>query len=157
MVAYLCLGSNLGDPGIQISKAVELLSIDPHIDVLRSSSLLWNKAYGKTDQPDFLNQIIEVDTEYPPLELLSRLMQIETALDRVRTEKWGPRTIDIDILLYADTVMNTIDLTLPHPDFHNRLFALQLLNELIPETIHPVLNRSISLLYKELVTMEETP
>lgn len=150
MTAWLCLGSNQMKPRAQVQKAVRILAADPKIRVLRKSSLVRTKAYGKEDQPDFRNQVIEIDTKYSPLDLLQKGLVVETEMGRVRNERWGPRVIDIDILLYEDEEMQTMSLTLPHPDFHNRRFVLELLCEVDPELKHPVLNKTMAKLLKEL-------
>ncbi len=155
MIAYLCLGSNLHKPRAQVQKAVRLLAADPKITVLRKSSLIRSVAYGETDQPDFRNQVVEVKTDYTPHNLLQKLLTIENDMGRVRREKWGARVIDIDILLYEDQILNSNTLVLPHPDFHNRRFAVQLLCELEPELVHPVLGKTISALLDELGGPEE--
>ncbi|HNU53888.1 MAG TPA: 2-amino-4-hydroxy-6-hydroxymethyldihydropteridine diphosphokinase [Candidatus Syntrophosphaera sp.] len=150
MTAWLCLGSNQMKPRAQVQKAVRILAADPKIRVLRKSSLVRTKAYGKEDQPDFRNQVIEIDTKYSPLDLLQKGLVVETEMGRVRKERWGPRVIDIDILLYEDEEMQTMSLTLPHPDFHNRRFVLELLCEVDPELKHPVLNKTMAKLLEEL-------
>ncbi|MGC9362295.1 MAG: 2-amino-4-hydroxy-6-hydroxymethyldihydropteridine diphosphokinase [Candidatus Syntrophosphaera sp.] len=144
MIAYLCLGSNLNEPREQVRKAAELLRAEGGIHVRRESSLIRTKAYGKKDQPDFYNQVLEIETQYEPHELLHALMDIERRMGRVRKEKWGPRVIDLDILFYGDAVLETDQLILPHPDLHNRGFVLDLLAELSPELTHPVLRKSVS-------------
>ena len=150
MTAWLCLGSNQMKPRAQVQKAVRILAADPKIRVLRKSSLMRTKAYGKEDQPDFRNQVIEIDTKYSPLDLLQKGLVVETEMGRVRKERWGPRVIDIDILLYEDEEIQTMSLTLPHPDFHNRRFVLELLCEVDPELKHPVLNKTMAKLLEEL-------
>ncbi|HOR03652.1 MAG TPA: 2-amino-4-hydroxy-6-hydroxymethyldihydropteridine diphosphokinase [Candidatus Syntrophosphaera sp.] len=150
MTAWLCLGSNQMKPRAQVQKAVRILATDPKIRVLRKSSLVRTKAYGKEDQPDFRNQVIEIDTKYSPLDLLQKGLVVETEMGRVRNERWGPRVIDIDILLYEDEEIQTMSLTLPHPDFHNRRFVLELLCEVDPELKHPVLNKTMAKLLEEL-------
>jgi len=150
MIAYLCLGSNLEDPREQVRKASRILRAEPGIQVKRESSLIRTKAYGKEDQPDFYNQVLEIETEHGPHELLGKLMQIESRMGRIRKEKWGPRVIDLDILLYGEMVLRSDELTLPHPDLHNRSFALKLLAELAPGKMHPVLKKSMSELKNEL-------
>jgi 2-amino-4-hydroxy-6-hydroxymethyldihydropteridine diphosphokinase len=150
MTAWLCLGSNQMKPRAQVQKAVRILAADPKIRVLRKSSLVRTKAYGKEDQPDFRNQVIEIDTKYSPLDLLQKGLTVETEMGRMRKERWGPRVIDIDILLYEDEEMQTMSLTLPHPDFHNRRFVLELLCEVDPELKHPVLNKTMAKLLEEL-------
>ena len=154
MKAHLCLGANLGKPRVQINHALRLLASDPQIRLLRKSSLVKTMPYGRKDQPEFWNQVVEIDTDYDPGALLKVLLYAEAKLGRVRREKWGPRHIDLDILLCGDLVENSPELVLPHPDLHNRRFALQLLNELIPDQQHPVLHKSIATLLAELDARE---
>jgi 2-amino-4-hydroxy-6-hydroxymethyldihydropteridine diphosphokinase len=156
MIAYLCLGANLGDPQDQISKAVEAIAGSEGITVLRSSRMELTEPYGEKDQPWFWNQVLEVETALEPQTLLDRLLGIEKKLGRVRGERWAPRLIDIDILLYGDYVLKTSPLILPHPDFHNRSFALRLLCELAPNAIHPLLAKTYGQLLKELESREES-
>lgn len=156
MIAYLCLGSNLNDPRGQVRKAAQILCAEPGIHVRRESSLIRTKAYGKEDQPDFYNQVLEIETQYEPYELLHALQDIERRMGRIRREKWGPRVIDLDILFYGDVVLETDPLTLPHPDLHNRDFVLDLLTELNPELTHPVLRKNISELKNQLQSNGES-
>ncbi len=155
MIAWLCIGSNQLKPRAQVQKAVRILSADPKIHVTRKSSLVRSEAYGNEDQPDFRNQVIEVETKYSPLDLLQKALTVEMEMGRVRKERWGPRVIDIDILMYEDEVMQTMSLTLPHPDFHRRRFVLELLCEIDPGLRHPVLNKTMSQLLSELEPAEE--
>lgn len=155
MIAWLCLGSNQLKPRIQVQKAVRILCADPKIRITRKSSLVRTEAYGNEDQPDFRNQVIEIETQYSPLDLLQKSLTVEMEMGRVRKERWGPRVIDIDILMYEDEVMQGMSLTLPHPDFHQRRFVLELLCEIEPELRHPVLNKSMAQLLEELEANEE--
>ncbi len=155
MIAWLCLGSNQLKPRTQVQKAVRILAADPKIRVTRKSSMVRTEAYGNEDQPDFRNQVIEIDTRYSPLDLLQKALTVEMEMGRARKERWGPRVIDIDILLFEDEVMQTMSLTLPHPDFHNRRFVLELLCEVDPELLHPVLNKTMAELLEDLGPSEE--
>ncbi len=128
---FLGLGSNLGDRKQNIEKALDIISQQEK--VLKVSKIYETKPYGKTDQPDFLNCVIEISTDKSPTELLKRLLEIEKILRRVRTEKWGPRTIDIDILFYGNLYFYTKDLKLPHYDFENRSFFIEPLKEIAIE------------------------
>ncbi len=150
MTSYLCLGANLGDPEAQIQAAIQALAAHPEISVLRLSALHKTAPCGKTDQPDFWNQVAEIETGLSPAGLLEAALQIETGLGRTRSEKWGPRTIDIDILLYEDEVIQSESLVLPHPELHKRLFALHPLAELVPHKLHPVLHKDIATLIQDL-------
>jgi 2-amino-4-hydroxy-6-hydroxymethyldihydropteridine diphosphokinase len=146
----------MSEPELQIKLAKQAMQAIPEIKISRESSLIQNPAYGKLEQADFYNQVIEIESSFTPRLLLSHLLEIEAQLGRIRTEKWGPRLIDIDILLAEDMIIDTRglpdldglpELVVPHPDFHNRAFALQLLAELIPNKQHPVMQKSISELY----------
>ena len=150
MYCYLGLGSNLGDKHEFITKAINQISKFKNTEITRTSSMITTKPYGKTDQPDFLNCIIELDTDILPEELLKKCLDIENQLGRIRNEKWGPRTIDIDLLFYEDKIINTKLLVLPHPELHKREFVLTSLNELCPNLVHPVLNKKIKDIFVEL-------
>lgn len=162
MIYHLGLGSNLHDPEKQLEKAVELITADPDIEFLRSSRVIRTAPYGLVDQPDFWNQVLEISSCLEPQKLLQRLLAIEIKMGRVRTKHWGPRIIDIDILLAEGLVMDNPAedfagglpaLKVPHPDLHNRLFMLQPLMELIPLEVHPVLQKTISELYYSLIEL----
>ncbi|PKN72489.1 MAG: 2-amino-4-hydroxy-6-hydroxymethyldihydropteridine diphosphokinase [Candidatus Cloacimonetes bacterium HGW-Cloacimonetes-3] len=156
MIYHLCLGANMNEPEKQIETATKAILSVPEVTLLRQSSLIRSIPYGKTDQADFYNQVLEIKSTLSPQDLLAKLLEIESRMGRIRIEKWGERLIDIDILLAENLTLDTRmagnpkelpELVIPHPDFHNRLFALQLLNELIPETIHPIMHKSITELY----------
>ncbi len=150
MYCYLGLGSNLGDKLGFITKAINSISRLKNVEITRTSSMITTKPYGKTDQPDFLNCVIELDTDLLPEELLQKCLDIETQFGRIRGEKWGPRTIDIDLLLCEDNIINSELLALPHPELHKREFVLTSLNELCPDLVHPVLNKKIKDIFMEL-------
>lgn len=150
MYCYLGLGSNLGDKHEYITKAINSISKLKNIEIKKISSMITTKPYGKTDQPDFLNCVIELDTDILPEELLKKCLDIENQLGRIRNEKWGPRTIDIDLLFYEDKIINTELLVLPHPQLHKREFVLTSLNELCPDLVHPILNKKIEDIFMEL-------
>lgn len=148
-ITYLLLGSNLGDSKKYLHDASD--NIEREIGVITGRSSLYQTAsWGKQDQPDFINQVISVDTNLLPKELLNVILEIELELGRQRMEKWGSRTIDIDILLYDNNVVNDPDLTIPHPYLHERRFSLMPLSEIAPEIIHPLYNRSIKELLDNL-------
>ena len=150
MYCYLGLGSNLGDKHEFITKAINQISKFKNTEITRTSSMITTKPYGKTDQPDFLNCVIELDTGILPEELLKKCLDIENQLGRIRNEKWGPRTIDIDLLFYKDKIINTKLLVLPHPELHKREFVLTSLNELCPDLVHPILNKKVKDIFMEL-------
>ncbi|SKB38740.1 2-amino-4-hydroxy-6-hydroxymethyldihydropteridine diphosphokinase [Daejeonella lutea] len=139
-IAYLLLGSNLGNSIKYLSDASKLIT--QRLGAVTSASSLYQTAsWGKNDQPDFINQVIAIGTELGPSDLLKGVLSIELALGRERKEKWGSRTIDIDILLYGDQIVNESDLKIPHPFLHERRFCLEPLCEIAPKLVHPSLNR----------------
>jgi len=134
--AYLLIGGNLGDRAAQLAEAKAWIG-QLCGRVLRSSSLYETAAWGMEDQPDFLNQVLEVETALPPRQLLVSILEVEAKMGRTRGVRYGPRTIDIDILLYGDEVLEEEDLLIPHPRLADRRFALEPLHELVPELLHP--------------------
>ncbi|MEL7021196.1 MAG: 2-amino-4-hydroxy-6-hydroxymethyldihydropteridine diphosphokinase [Bacteroidota bacterium] len=140
---FLGTGSNLGDRAFQLKHANAL--IERHIGSIRKQSKIYETgAWGVTDQPDFLNQVIEVATLCTPTEVLDKIQQIEHTMKRQRLQKWGTRTIDVDILLYDDIFYQTESLCIPHPYLHQRRFVLIPLVEIAPDIIHPNLGISIT-------------
>ncbi|MFM6954119.1 MAG: 2-amino-4-hydroxy-6-hydroxymethyldihydropteridine diphosphokinase [Sphingobacteriaceae bacterium] len=150
-VVYLLLGSNMGDSAKFLSDARTCIGKQIGT-ILACSSVYQTAAWGKTDQPDFMNQVVKVETELGPEVVLQTILAIETSLGRVRTEKWASRTIDIDILFYDLMIINQEDLVVPHPFLQERAFALAPLVELDPDLEHPVLKKTISALLAELAT-----
>ena len=140
--AYVALGSNLGDKEGNLRRALELLE-ERGVEVVKTSTFICTEPYGVTDQPQFLNGVCQVRTSLAPLALLHILLAIEQEMGRVRVRHWGERNIDLDLLLYEDVVMDTPELTLPHPDMQNRDFVLLPLAEIAPELIHPTLQKTI--------------
>ena len=145
---YLLLGSNLGDREVNLNQAIKLLEERVGL-ISKTSSLYETAAWGKNDQPDFLNQAVCIITDDEPENILYKALQIEAELGRERIERWGSRIIDIDLLFMDEQIINTQRLTLPHPQIQNRRFVLVPLNEIAPEFIHPVLNKSIKELLVE--------
>lgn len=127
---YLGLGSNLGDRESTICRAINLLCQHPAIRLIKASSLYETAPVGFTDQADFLNAVISIETSLTPTELLGVCQSVEAKLGRVRKQPWGPRTIDVDILIYNDLQCATSTLILPHPRFHQRRFVLVPLAEI---------------------------
>jgi len=129
---YLGLGSNKGDRHLFLKKVLEMIEVKVG-EIVKSSSVIETKAWGKTDQPDFLNMVIEVDTKLDPRALLEVCQRIEKDLGRVKCEKWGSRVIDIDILLYGDLELDEDDLKIPHPLMWKREFVMKPLKEIAPD------------------------
>ena len=147
--AYLILGGNKGDVLYNLKEAVRLIE-ESVGRVLKSSSIYKTSAWGNTNQPDFFNQVILIETKLQPVDLLRSLISIEESLGRVRNEeKWVQRTMDIDILFYNDEVIDTIDLKVPHPYIQDRRFVLIPLNEIAQGLIHPLYNKSIKQLLND--------
>jgi 2-amino-4-hydroxy-6-hydroxymethyldihydropteridine diphosphokinase len=130
--AYVALGSNLGDRLGTLQRAVDLLDGRPRVDVVRSSRIYETEPVGPP-QPDFLNAVLEIRTDLEPRELLEVCLSVETELGRVRGERWGVRTIDIDLLTYDELTVDEPDLVIPHPRMHERGFVLVPLGELDPD------------------------
>ncbi len=139
--AWLSLGANIGDPAAQLADAVARLDGHDHIRVTARSSIIRTKPWGKTDQPDFANMAIEIDTDLLPVDLLHACLDIERDMGRVRHEVWGPRLIDIDIIAYERAEMETTKLTLPHRFAHERDFVLAPLREISPPTAEWIVSR----------------
>lgn len=138
MSIYLLLGSNQGDRLTNLKEARQLLN-ERIGGLVRSSSLYLTAAWGDIEQPNFYNQVVEIKTGLFPAELLEHILEIELLLGRTRSEKWGPRLIDIDILYYSDLKLDTQTLVIPHPQIQNRRFALEPLTEIAPDFVHPIL------------------
>ena len=139
---YLLLGSNIGNSKATLSKAI--LQIEKRIgSVIRQSGLYSTGAWGNTQQPDFLNQIIIVETKLTALQTMHTILAIEKSMGRVRTVKNAPRIIDIDILFFNKEIIDLPDLTVPHPQMQNRRFVLIPLNQLSPNLKHPGLKKTV--------------
>jgi 2-amino-4-hydroxy-6-hydroxymethyldihydropteridine diphosphokinase len=146
--AYLSLGSNEGDRLQWLKRAMELITANCGSIVARSS-VYEAAAWGITEQPDFLNMAICVQTSKTPLELLLSIHEIEATLGRQRDVKWGQRTLDIDILLFNHEIIDMPELQVPHPYLHERRFTLLPLDEIAEDYMHPVLNKRIAELLEE--------
>lgn len=140
---YIGIGSNLGNREENCDKAVSLLK-DNGIKVTQFSSMIETEPWGLEGQPKFINMAVEAETVLSPQKLLKLLKGIESEIGREESERWGPRVIDLDILLYDDLILKTSELEIPHPHISERDFVLKPLSEIAPEMIHPVLKKSIS-------------
>lgn len=143
--AYLSLGSNQGERTAHLKKARQLLADTAGL-ILKSSKIYETAAWGKTDQGDFLNQVILLDTTLSAEALIKTCLKIEAALGRSRGERWGARSIDIDILFYGSAIIDQAHLQIPHPRIQDRNFVLVPLAELAPTFIHPVYQKNIATL-----------
>ena len=145
VTAYIALGANLGDRAQNIGRALVQVAETPGVSVTNLSSMLENPAIGgPPDAPPFINAAAEVKTTLGSHALLHRLLEIEKNLGRTRREKWAPRPIDLDLLLFGDQIISSQELVVPHPLMHERRFVLQPLAEIAPEAVHPVLQMTIA-------------
>ena len=146
--AYLLIGGNLGNRKENLLRASALIN-EQCGQVISSSSFYETAAWGKTDQPSFLNQVLAISTTMTARKLMRRILKIETSMGRIREEKLGPRIIDIDILLFNNEIHDLRFLKIPHPEMQNRRFALAPLAEIDPGLIHPVFKKTIAQLLDE--------
>lgn len=149
---YLLLGSNMGNSQELLSDAIHQIEMNTG-KLIRASGLYATAAWGNTDQPDFLNQVIVIETNLSAKETLQSVLSIEKKMGRVRTVKNAPRIIDIDILFFNKEIIHHPDLIVPHPEIQNRRFVLIPLNEIAPQFIHPVLNQNVH----QLLTLCKDP
>lgn len=157
-IAYIGLGSNVGDRIGYVQQAHKLLDDTEGVKVLNTSSLYETEPVGFEDQEWFINACVKIETILSPEELLSQCQRIESQLGRVRYPKcpeWGPRAIDLDILIYDDKIVATSALQIPHPRLDQRAFALVPLLELAPDLIHPIFGKTILEIHNELPNPEE--
>lgn len=146
---YLLIGTNIGNLKENLENAFEQLNSN-NIKILKKSRIYKTKPWGKTDQPDFLNIAVEVETPFTPEMLLKKIKEIERKMKRKTLEKWGPRIIDIDILFYGSAQINKPNLIIPHPQFFNRPFAIVPLADIAPDFIPPFSQKKV----KELISGE---
>ena len=154
-IVYLALGTNLGDRIANLRKAIAALP--PEVTVLQQSPVYETPPWGVIDQPVFLNMVIKGEASLAPRQLLDHLKLLETHLGRLPSVRYGPRKIDLDLLFYADLILDTPELTLPHPRLHERAFVLVPLTELAPDLLHPVLGKNIRQLLAQVDATEVKP
>jgi len=147
MNIIILLGSNLGDRLANLQQAIT--SIASFSTILQQSNIYQTAAWGNTDQADFLNQAIEIQTQQTAENLMHALLAIESQMGRVRLQKWEPRIIDLDIIFYESEIHTTDFIQIPHPEMQNRAFVLKPLLDLIPNFEHPILKQSISQLWEK--------
>ena len=152
---FIALGTNLGDRLANLRAAIE--SLAPDVSVVKESTIYETPPWGFTEQPAFLNMVIQAETSLNPRALLDYLKKREDELGRVKNFRNGPRQIDLDILFYDDLVLDEEKLTLPHPRLHERAFVLVPLADIAPEFEHPLLKRTIVELLRDVDTSEITP
>ena len=151
-MAYIALGSNMGDRDGYLQFAVGELKNAHGCRVVSVSGFINTAPYGNAEQDDFLNGCLALDTLLEPLELLELLHDIENRAGRVRGERWGPRTLDLDIIFFDDIIMSVEALRIPHPEAHKREFVMAPLNEIAPYLIHPAMGKTVAEILAELET-----
>lgn len=150
--AFISLGSNLGDRAANVQLAIDRLSDHACIEVRKYSSVYETEPVGGPEgQNNYFNAAAGLETVLPPVDFLATLQAIETAADRKREVRWGPRILDLDLLFYDDLIISDDELEVPHPRMHERIFVLQPLAEIAPDAIHPVLEMTVAALYENLV------
>ncbi len=150
MIAYLSLGSNLGDREETILHAIRQLCEIPDVALVGQSSIVETEPWGYTKQPQFLNCAVSIETTLLPGELLKACQQIENIIGRKREIHWGPRAIDIDIVFYGDRIIQEEALIIPHPHAHERRFVLDPIAEIAPDFVHPLLKLTIAEMIRRL-------
>ncbi|MCH8290455.1 2-amino-4-hydroxy-6-hydroxymethyldihydropteridine diphosphokinase [Candidatus Poribacteria bacterium] len=153
--AYISFGSNVGDRLVHINQALQYLSEADGILVTKVSSLYETEPVGYEEQDWFLNGVVAVETGLSPRQLLKVLQQIEKRIGRQQRKRWGPREMDLDLLIFDQRCINTPDLIVPHPEMHQRRFVLIPFAEIAPDTIHPILRQNIRTLLDDLPTEKD--
>ena len=156
VTAYVALGGTLGDRAATLAAAAERIDLLDGVRVTKRSSLIETEPVGPAGQPNYLNGCVEIETTLSARELLARLQEIESVLgrDRHSEPRWGARSCDLDILLMGELIVDTPELTIPHPRLHERAFAVRPLAEIAPDVIHPILGKSAAQMLAELEPTE---
>lgn len=155
--AYIGLGANIGQTDQALEAALELLAEHPLVNLQAVSSTFETAPVGPVVQPDFTNSAAHLKTDLEPAKLLGLLLQVEQRLGRTRTTRWGPRTLDLDLLLYGEKVIEQPGLKVPHPRLHERGFVLAPLCQIAPGAIHPLLLKTVAELYQQWRANAEEP
>ena len=155
MLVYVGVGSNRGNALDHCRRAIEAIGADSRSRLLQCSPFYWTEPVGKKDQDWFINGVVAAETSLNPHEFLAFLLGIERQMGRERGERWGPRVIDLDILLFGDKVLNESGLQVPHPRLPERRFVLIPLRDIAPWLEHPVLHKTIAALLSEVETDEK--
>ncbi|MEN2984529.1 MAG: 2-amino-4-hydroxy-6-hydroxymethyldihydropteridine diphosphokinase [Dictyoglomaceae bacterium] len=150
---FIGIGTNLGDKRKNINEALNRLK-DKGLNIIKISSIIETEPYGYKNQDNFLNAVCLIETDLSPFELLDLLLEVEKEMGRVRTIKWGPRIIDLDIIFYDDLIINHEKLIIPHSDAHNRIFVMEPLLEIEPDFLHPILKKTVREIYLDLKRKE---
>ena len=150
IICFIGLGSNVGDPVLNCLESIKRISLFGHIRISNQSSLYRTEPVGLKEQEWFVNGVIEIKTKYKASTLLKILQQVEDDMGRIRGEKWGPRTIDLDILFYGQEIIKEKNLLIPHPELHKRRFVLIPMSEIAPYVIHPAFGISVKGLLSRL-------
>jgi len=148
--AYIGFGSNLGNRLNNCRNAIQALAALPTCSLIKTSSFYETSPVGLVEQPAFINGVVLLETAEDAHWLLRQMLEIEDTFGRIRTLKWGPRSIDLDLLFFDDQIINTPELSVPHPLLHERRFVLEPLNEVAPNFRHPSLGKSVADLRREL-------
>jgi 2-amino-4-hydroxy-6-hydroxymethyldihydropteridine diphosphokinase len=153
--AYIGFGSNLGDRLENCRNAIGALAALPPCSLLKTSSFYETSPVGLVNQPAFINGVVLLETDEDAHWLLRQMLEIEKTFGRIRNLKWGPRSIDLDLLFFDDQIINTPELSVPHPSLHERRFVLEPLNEVAPDFRHPSLGKSVADLRNDLKDGEQ--
>ncbi len=148
--AYIALGSNMGDSKTYLEEAIRALGADENVKVEKISDFIMTKPYGGVEQQDYLNGVLKIHTLYTPVELLEALHRIEQAAGRERKIRWGPRTLDLDIVFYDKLIYEDDNLIIPHVDMQNREFVITPMTQIAPNFRHPVLQKTMEQLKRDL-------
>ena len=150
-ISYIALGSNMGDREKNLKEALKYIAELPETKIIKSSAIYETEPVGEPKQRPFYNAVLKMETSLDPERLLQKLQEVEKTFGRVHKQKWGPRTLDLDILLYDQQIIATDKLTIPHPLMAERAFVLEPLAEIDPEAYHPVLEKTAAELLREFM------